>query len=137
MGANMRTLIVLSLAISVIAVQVPAALLPNYMLGDFQLETSEGFEDFMYEIGVNWFTRKIACTLYPTATNRITPDGQIQIDTSSTFKSSSIQFRLDQPFKETTSDGREVETTAVLYGNKLIKDQVLRNDPDLEVIETR
>merc|ERR1712026_194939 len=71
---TMRTLIALSLAISAIAAQGP---LPNYMLGDFQLETSEGFEDYMYEIGVNWFTRKIACTLYPTARNSITPDGKI------------------------------------------------------------
>ena len=29
------------------------------MLGDFQLETSEGFDDYMYGIGVNWFTRKV------------------------------------------------------------------------------
>ena len=36
------------------------------MLGEFQLETSEGFEDYLYEIGINWFNRKIACTLYPT-----------------------------------------------------------------------
>ena len=40
--------------------------LPDFMLGEFQLETSEGFEDYLYEIGINWFNRKIACTLYPT-----------------------------------------------------------------------
>ena len=28
------------------------------MLGEFKMETSEGFEDFLYEIGVNWFNRK-------------------------------------------------------------------------------
>ena len=33
--------------------------LPPYMLGKFQLETSRGFEDFMYELSVNWFTRKV------------------------------------------------------------------------------
>ena len=33
--------------------------LPPYMLGKFQLETSKGFDDFMYEISVNWFTRKV------------------------------------------------------------------------------
>ena len=32
--------------------------LPHYMLGEFKMETSEGFEDFLYEIGVNWFNRK-------------------------------------------------------------------------------
>merc|ERR1711936_1026947 len=99
-SANMRTLIALSLAISAIAAQAP---LPNYMLGDFQLETSEGFEDYMYEIGVNWFTRKIACTPYP----------------------------------ETTADGREVTTTALLYGNKLVKDQKNTADRSKDSIETR
>ena len=33
--------------------------LPAYMLGKFQLETSKGFDDFMYEINVGWFTRKV------------------------------------------------------------------------------
>ena len=27
------------------------------MLGSFQMETSEGFDEFMYEMGVNMFTR--------------------------------------------------------------------------------
>merc|ERR1712154_648656 len=106
-SARMRTLIALSLTISAIAAQAPQTPLPNYMLGDFQLETSEGFEDYMYEIGVNWFTRKIACTLYPTARNSITPDG------------------------------REVTTTALLYGNKLVKDQKNTADRSLDSIETR
>ena len=33
--------------------------LPEFMIGDFQMETSEGFNDFMYEMGVNWFNRKV------------------------------------------------------------------------------
>merc|ERR1712110_375750 len=130
-SANMRTLIALSLAISA---QAP---LPNYMLGDFQLETSEGFEDYMYEIGVNCFTRKIACTLYPTARNSITPDGKIKINTWSTFKSSELIFQLNKPFPETTADGREVTTTALLYGNKLVKDQKNTADRSKDSIETR
>ena len=32
--------------------------LPEFMLGEFKMETSEGFEDFLYEIGINWFNRK-------------------------------------------------------------------------------
>merc|ERR1711953_1542281 len=122
-SARMRTLIALSLTISAIAAQAGQAPLPNYMLGDFQLETSEGFSDYMYEIGVNWFTRQIACTLYPTARNSITPDGKIQINTWPTFKSSELIFELNKPFSETTADGREVTTTALLYGNKIVKDQ--------------
>ena len=34
--------------------------LPEYMLGKFQLETSEGFSDFMYKMGVGWFQRSVS-----------------------------------------------------------------------------
>ena len=39
--------------------------LPAIMIGDFQMETSEGFNDFMYELSVNIVTRNIANNLYP------------------------------------------------------------------------
>ena len=35
--------------------------LPEYMLGKFQLESSEGFSDFMYLMGVGWFQRSVSC----------------------------------------------------------------------------
>ena len=111
--------------------------------GKYQLETSEGFTAFMSEIGVNWFTRQaslwflglhylqanflsiqIACALYPTATNKNLGGNRVGIDTSSTFKSTSIEFEFGVPFDETTGDGTEVRTTATLSGNSLIKDQV-------------
>merc|ERR1711913_123104 len=134
-SAKMRTLIALSLAISAIAAQAPQAPLPNYMLGDFQLETSEGFDDYMYEIGVNWFTRKIACALYPTARN--TQRGKIiKINTDSTFKSSEIEFELGVPFKEVTADGRTVITTATKDGDRIIKHQNGQNGA-LSTIEVR
>merc|ERR1712045_90658 len=124
------------LTLSAITAVIGQSPLPEYMLGDFQLETSEGFSDYMYEIGVNWFTRTIACTLYPTARNSITSDGKIKINTWSTFKSSEISFELNKPFKETTADGREVTTTALLYGNKLVKDQKNTADHSLDSVET-
>ena len=34
------------------------------MLGTFQLK---GFTNYIYKVGVDWFTRKIACSLYPTS----------------------------------------------------------------------
>ena len=112
------------------------------VLGKYQLETSEGFSDFMSEIGVNWFTRQvasnlfflhivtlpqIACALYPTATNKNLGGNKVGIDTSSTFKSTSIEFEFGVPFLETTGDGTEVRTTATLNGDSLIKDQVQRD----------
>merc|ERR1711893_521685 len=86
------------------------------MIGKYQLETSEGFDAYMSELGVNWFTRKIACALYPTATNIQNPDGSITINTSSTF-------RPGVKFQEDTVDGRTVTTTATIQGNTIVKYQ--------------
>merc|ERR1711863_52244 len=116
---------------------VAAAQLPDHMLGQYQLETSEGFSDFMYEIGVSWFTRTIACSLYPTATNKNLGGDTVGIDTSSTFKSTSIDFEFGVPFPETTGDGTEVRTTATLNGNSLIKDQKALKPSGVSRIETR
>ena len=35
------------------------AALRGYMLGDFVLETTSGLNDFMYAVGVGWFTRRV------------------------------------------------------------------------------
>merc|ERR1711990_50237 len=131
---NMRTLIIISLGIISSLAQAP---LPDHMLGNFQLETSEGFTAYMTALGVNWFTRTIACALYPTARNSITPDGKIKINTWSTLKNSEVIFELDKKFSETTSDGRQVTTTARLVGNKLVKDQRNNADRSLDSVETR
>merc|ERR1711981_358901 len=116
---------------------VAAAQLPDHMLGQYQLETSEGFSDFMYEIGVSWFTRTIACSLYPTATNKNLGGNTVGIDTSSTFKSTSIDFEFGVPFVETTGDGTKVETTATLSGNTLTKDQRAVDSSGVSRIEKR
>jgi len=107
------------------------------VLGKYQLETSEGFSNFMSEIGVNWFTRQIACALYPTATNKNLGGDTVGIDTSSTFKSTSIQFEFGVPFLETTGDGTEVRTTATLSGDSLIKDQKAVKAGEVSRIERR
>ena len=100
-----------------------------------QLETSEGFNDYMYEIGVDWFTRKIGCSLYPT-TKIGQVENKISIGTKSTFKAGELQFKLGVPFEEETADGRTVTTTAMLVGDKLTKHQVAA-DGAVSSIETR
>ena len=47
------------------------------MIGDFQMETSEGFNDFMYELSVNIVTRNIANNLYPLQQIRQDKDDEI------------------------------------------------------------
>ena len=51
--------------------------LPTNMIGDFQMETSEGFNDFMYEMGVNIVTRNIANNLYPLQQIRQDKDDEV------------------------------------------------------------
>merc|ERR1712233_161896 len=127
----------LLLPLLLISTLVRAEQLPAQWLGKYQLETSEGFSDFMSEIGVNWFTRQIACALYPTATNKNLGGNTVGIDTSSTFKSTSIQFEFGVPFLETTGDGTEVRTTATLTSNTLVKDQKAVKPNGVSRIETR
>lgn len=106
----------------ILLVPVVSGQLPDYMLGEFKMESSEGFSDFMYELGVDWFTRSIACTIYPT--QKITQAGDlITLDTSSTLKTTHTEFKLGEPWEEYTADKRTTSTVATLDGNRLIKVQ--------------
>merc|ERR1711973_16198 len=93
------------------------------MTGNFQLDSTENFDEFMRELGVNWFTRNIGNNLYPV--QRIWQDqGEIHIDTETSFRSTQTNFKLDQTWQETTADGRVTETVATMDGRVLTKVQV-------------
>jgi len=93
------------------------------MLGDFQLETSEKFNEFMIELGVNFITRNIANALYPIQKIRQEGD-EILLDTETTFQSTQTRFRIGQTWQENTADGRVTSTVATLEGRTLKKVQV-------------
>ena len=59
--------------------------IPEIMIGDFQMESSVGFNDFMWELGVNFVTRNIANNLYPLQKIRL-QDGEISINTETSFR---------------------------------------------------
>lgn len=99
--------------------------IPDNMIGDFQMESSVGFNDFMWELGVNFVTRNIANNLYPLQKIRQQDqDGQISINTETSFRCTETKFILGVAWQETTADGRETTTTAKLEENKLIKHQI-------------
>merc|ERR1712038_2058830 len=82
--------------------------LPAFMIGDFQMETSEGFNDFMYEMGVNFVTRNIANNLYPLQQIRQDKDDElVTLETLTSFKSTKIEFKIDEESDEFTADGRD------------------------------
>ena len=108
--------------------------LPATMIGDFQMESSEGFDEFMYEMGVNVFTRKIANQLYPLQKIRQDPaDELITIETLTSFKNTKIEFKLGETWEEYTADGRYTQTTATVEGDSLVKFQVLGQHTTYEI----
>ena len=96
--------------------------IPDIMVGDFQMESSQGFDELMYELGVNILTRKIGNSLYPLQQIR-KQEGEITVETLTSFKNTKIVFKLGTPFEEYTADGRNTQTVANVEGNKLIKIQ--------------
>merc|ERR1712080_451568 len=83
--------------------RMAAPRLPEFMIGDFQMETSEGFNDYMYELGVNIVTRNIANNLYPLQKIRQAEDGVITLDTETSFRCTNTEFSLDETWQETTA----------------------------------
>jgi len=92
-------------------------------VGKFLLDSSENFDEYMKEVGVNMMTRTVAASLKPSYV--ITRDGDdvYNIRTESTFKNSDLIFKLNEEFDETTTDGRKVRSIIRLEGSKLIQNQ--------------
>lgn len=66
--------------------------------------------------------RKMGNTVSPTVD--LVKDGdEYTFNTVSTFKSTSIKFKLGEEFDEETLDGRKVKSVITLDGNKLIQEQ--------------
>lgn len=67
--------------------------------------------------------RKLGALATPVVDLVKNADGSYTLNTNSTFKSTSITFRLGEEFDETTLDDREVKSVCTLEGNKLIQRQ--------------
>jgi fatty acid-binding protein 3, muscle and heart len=95
----------------------------NSFVGDWKLESSENFDNFMKELGVGLVLRKMASATKPNV--KITINGnEWTLQTISTLKSTNITFKLNEIFPEETADGRHVKTIFTLEGNgKLIQTQ--------------
>lgn len=66
--------------------------------------------------------RKMGNSVSPTV--ELKKDGETYtFTTTSTFKTSSINFKLGEEFDEETLDGRKVKSIITLNGNKLVQEQ--------------
>ncbi|XP_023083531.2 fatty acid-binding protein 9 [Piliocolobus tephrosceles] len=88
-------------------------------LGSWKLVSSENFEDYMKELGVNFAVRSMAGLVKPTVT--ISVDGKtMTIRMESYFQNTKISFKLGEEFDETTTDNRKVKSTITLENGSMI-----------------
>ncbi|MBZ3873947.1 Fatty acid-binding protein 9 [Sciurus carolinensis] len=91
-------------------------------LGTWKLVSSENFEDYMKELGVNAAARNVAGSVKPSVT--ISTDGEtVHIQTESSLKNTEIAFRLGEEFDETTPDNRNVKSIITLDNGSMIQVQ--------------
>lgn len=86
--------------------------------GLYHLEKSENFEEFMKALGVGMVMRKLANNAKPSVEFKKNGDNWI-FNTISAVKTTEVKFKLNEPFDDTSLDGRECTTTFTLDGNKL------------------
>merc|ERR1711955_69 len=100
--------------------------------GTYKRTEEKDYEAFLKKLGLGLMMRKAATASTPTMI--ITEEGgKWKMVTATTLKSIELSFELGVPFKETTTDGRERNTTVTMDGNKFITHQVPIKAGDKEV----
>ncbi|XP_048214692.1 fatty acid-binding protein 9 [Perognathus longimembris pacificus] len=88
-------------------------------LGTWNLVSSENFDEYMKELGVNFATRNVAGLVKMSV--RISVNGEtVTIRTESSFTDTEISFILGQEFDETTADNRKVKSIIILDSDTMI-----------------
>nr|UEK51492.1 FABP-like protein [Parasacculina yatsui] len=94
----------------------------EFALGKFKMETSENFDEYMKALGVGMVMRKLGNAATPTMEITVSGD-EYELKTITTFKTTSIKFKLGEAFEENTADGRTVKSTITVDGNTLVHEQ--------------
>jgi len=97
------------------------------MIGKWKMDSSENFDEYLKALDVNVMLRKMASTATPTM--EVSEEaGTFQLKTATTFKTTTITFKLNEPFDEETADGRKVKSTMTWEAGTLVHDQ--KGDPE-------
>lgn len=97
----------------------------------FKLDSSVKFDEYMKALGVGLVVRKMGNAVSPVI--ELTQNGdEYTLTSQSTFKNTSITFKLGEEFQEETPDGRLVKTTITQDGNKLV--QVQKGEKETTII---
>jgi len=94
------------------------------LTGKYTMIKSENFDEYMQAVGVGFVLRKMAATATPT-TEIKEENGDWNIKTITTFKTTEIKFQLGKEFDEETADGRKCKSTITQDGDsKLVHTQI-------------
>ncbi|KAM4581382.1 fatty acid binding protein 4b [Odontesthes bonariensis] len=92
-------------------------------VGTWTLVSSDNFDEYMKAVGMSFASRQMGNLAKPNLVIIVGADGVITIKAESTFKTTSIKFKLDEEFDETTVDGRNVKSIFTLENGKLVQKQ--------------
>ncbi|KAM8766466.1 fatty acid binding protein 4a [Acanthopagrus latus] len=92
-------------------------------VGTWKMISSENFDDYMKAIGVGFATRQVGNRTKPNLVVTVDDQGMVCMKTQSTFKTTEIKFKLNEPFEETTADDRKTRTVVTLENGKLVQKQ--------------
>ncbi|KAM9723118.1 fatty acid binding protein 4b [Menidia menidia] len=92
-------------------------------VGTWTLISSDNFDEYMKAVGMSFASRQMGSLAKPDLVVSVDADGVIKIKAESTFKTTSIKFKLNEEFDETTVDGRNAKSIFTLENGKLVQKQ--------------
>uniref|UniRef100_A0A8D0HE46 Cellular retinoic acid binding protein 1 n=1 Tax=Sphenodon punctatus TaxID=8508 RepID=A0A8D0HE46_SPHPU len=100
--------------------------MPNFA-GTWKMKSSENFDELLKALGVNAMLRKVAVAAASKPHVEIRQDGdQFYIKTSTTVRTTEINFKVGESFEEETVDGRKCRSLATWENeNKIYCKQTL------------
>ncbi|XP_048375652.1 cellular retinoic acid-binding protein 1 isoform X1 [Sphaerodactylus townsendi] len=104
----------------------PCPAMPNFA-GTWKMRSSENFDELLKVLGVNAMLRKVAVAAASKPHVEIRQDGdQFYIKTSTTVRTTEINFKVGESFEEETVDGRKCRSLATWENeNKIYCKQTL------------
>nr|XP_004656954.1 fatty acid-binding protein 9 [Jaculus jaculus] len=91
-------------------------------LGTWKLVSSENFEDYMKELGVDAAARHAASLVKPSVSIGVNGE-MVNIRTESSFTNTDVSFKLGEEFDETTADNRKVKSIVTLDSGVMVQVQ--------------
>ncbi|XP_061574338.1 fatty acid binding protein 4b [Cololabis saira] len=96
----------------------------DQFVGTWTLVSSDNFDEYMKAVGMSFATRQMGNLVKPNLMVSVGADGLISIKAESTFKTTTISFKLNEEFDEETTDGRKAKSLFTLEDGKLVQKQM-------------